>query len=149
MKEPVIVDSACLIGLERVTRLDLLPTLFDSIIAPPEVEREFGSSLTWLQSIAPTNQALIAKLRTLVDAGEAEAIVLAHELGHLVVLDDQQARNVGTSLGLRVSGTLGLLVKAKTAGVIPVVKPLITTLETNGFYLSQAVKEKILRLAGE
>ena len=149
MKEPVIVDSACLIGLECINRLDLLPALFDPIIAPPEVQREFGNPLTWLQSVAPTNQSLIAMLKTLVDAGEAEAIALAHECGQLVVLDDQQARNVGNNLGLRVSGTLGLLVKAKAAGVIPAVKPLIEALEANGFYLSQAVKERILRLAGE
>lgn len=126
-----------------------MPAFFAPIIAPPEVQREFGNPLTWLQSVAPTDQSLIAKLKTMVDAGEAEAIALAHELGHLIVLDDQQARNVGTSLGLRVSGTLGLLVKAKAAGVIPTVKPLIATLEANGFYLSQAVKERILRLAGE
>lgn len=149
MKEPVIVDSACLIGLERINHLDLLPALFASVIAPPEVQREFGRSLTWLQNAVPTNQSLIAQLRTSVDAGEAEAIALAHELGHIVILDDQQARNVGTNLGLRVGGTLGLLIRAKTAGVIPAVKPLIVMLEANGFYLSQTVKKTILLLAGE
>ena len=44
MREPAVTDSTCLIGLDRVGRLDLLPKLFDPIAAPPEVEREWGLS---------------------------------------------------------------------------------------------------------
>ena len=45
MKEPVVTDSACLIGLERIGQLDLLPSLFEPIIIPPEVDKEFGITL--------------------------------------------------------------------------------------------------------
>ncbi len=41
MKEAVVSDSTFLIGLERVGRLDILPALFDSVMIPPEVMREF------------------------------------------------------------------------------------------------------------
>ena len=49
MKEAVVSDSTCLIGLERVGELNILPMLFDPIMIPPEVEREFGNKFSWLQ----------------------------------------------------------------------------------------------------
>ena len=42
MKEPVVADSARLIALERIDQIGLLPALFETILIPPEVEREFG-----------------------------------------------------------------------------------------------------------
>ncbi len=48
MKEAVVSDSTCLIGLERVGELDILPALFDTVMIPPEVEREFGGKFDWL-----------------------------------------------------------------------------------------------------
>ncbi len=149
MKEPAIVDSACLISLERINFLDLLPALFDPIIAPPEVQREFGKTLSWLRIETPANQTFVAVLKTIVDFGEAEAIALAQELGHLIILDDHQARAVAKNLGLRVSGTVGCLVKAKQEGVVTAIKPFLMALESSGFFMSKSLKEEVLRLAGE
>ena len=77
MKEVVVADSTCLIGLERVGRLDILPALYDSVMIPPEVEREFGGKVAWLKVENLTNSLLVAALQMVVDAGEAEAIALA------------------------------------------------------------------------
>jgi predicted nucleic acid-binding protein len=77
VKKPIVTDSACLIGLERIGRLDILPALFDPIIIPPEVQREFGGQLDWLQVRVPNNQALVNALKLVVGDGEAEAIALA------------------------------------------------------------------------
>ncbi len=71
MKEPVVVDSTCLIDLERINSLDILTTLFDPLFAPPEVEREFGASYPWLKIEAPADHALVDALKMLVDDGEA------------------------------------------------------------------------------
>ncbi len=46
MKESVVSDSTCLIGLERIGELNILPALFDPMMIPPEVEREFGSAFS-------------------------------------------------------------------------------------------------------
>ena len=81
MKEPVVTDSTCLIGLERIGHLDILPTLFAPILVPTEVQHEFGTLLPWLTVETPTDQALVAALKILVDGSEAEAIALAHEQG--------------------------------------------------------------------
>ena len=74
MKKPIVTDSACLIGLERIGCLDILPALFDPIIIPPEVQREFGGPLDWLQVKVPNNQALINALKLLVDDGDPSRV---------------------------------------------------------------------------
>ena len=62
MKTAVVADSTCLIGLERIDRLDLVPARFGVVLAPPGVRREFGVSLGWLTIQAPRNIALVTVL---------------------------------------------------------------------------------------
>ena len=93
MKEPVVSDSTCLIGLERIAELNILPVLFDPIMIPPEVEREFGTKFSWLQIENLKSSLLVAALQLVVDAGEAEAIALASEKSCLLISDDKQARS--------------------------------------------------------
>lgn len=149
MRERVVVDSTCLIGLERIARLDILPALFDPVTIPPEVAREFGVALPWLKIEAPADGALITALKMLVDDGEAEAIALARSLGCELILDDRQARAVARNLGLRVVGTIGILIRAKREGIINALKPVLDELERAGFYLGGELKEEALRLVGE
>jgi uncharacterized protein len=149
VKEPVVVDSTCLIGLERIGRLDILPALFDPILIPPEVEREFGNSLPWLRTEAPVGGLSVAALRLLVDAGEAEAIALAAEKNYRLIADDKQARAVAHQLGLRVIGTVGVLVRARQSGELTALKPLLDELELNNFFISPALRAEALRLVGE
>lgn len=149
MTETAVVDSTCLIGLERIGRLDILPALFANVVVPPEVAREFGTFLPWLKVEMPASNALTSALKMMLDDGEADAIALASERGYGIVLDDRQARRVAKNLGVAVVGTVGLLFRAKRDGIIPAVRPLLENLELNGFYLSSELKEEALRLANE
>ncbi|HEX9927666.1 MAG TPA: DUF3368 domain-containing protein [Pyrinomonadaceae bacterium] len=149
MKEPVVSDSTCLIGLERVGELDILPALFAPIIIPPEVEREFGSQFSWLQTETITNTSLVTALQLAVDAGEAEAIALASEKGCLLISDDNQARAAAKSLGVKVIGTVGVLVRAKQNGLISAIKPILDEFDLNSFFISRALREEALKLVGE
>jgi predicted nucleic acid-binding protein len=149
VKPSVVADSSCLIGLERIGYLNLLPSLFDPILIPPAVAREFGVVLPWLQIVTPSNQALADALKLIIDDGEAEAIALAKERGLIVILDDLKARTTAESMGVKFTGLAKILLRAKQEGLIPQLKPLLDALETSQFYLGQALKQKILRLAGE
>ena len=149
MKEPTVTDTTCLIGLERINQLDILPALFEPILIPPEVDREFGIALPWLTVQTPTNVSLISALTMLVDQGEAEAIALAVETDLRIILDDAKARSVARTLGVAVVGTIGVLVKAKNLGIVQLVRPLLLGLEANGFYVDTALRDEALRLAGE
>ena len=71
MSEPVVADSTCLIALERINALEILPAVFQRVLIPPEVEREFGVSRPWLAVALPTNGAYVNSLKMLVDNGEA------------------------------------------------------------------------------
>ena len=145
----VVADSTCLIALDRIETIDILPAVFGDVLIPPAVNREFNVAYPWLKVSSPTNHKLVSSLKLMVDDGEAEAIALASELAALVILDDRQARRVARSMGLHILGTLGCLLKAKGAKVVPAVGPIIDHLEAKGFYLTTALKTEALRLAGE
>lgn len=149
VKESAVLDSTCLIGLERIDRLDLLPALLSPLMVPPAVHLEFGTCPPWLTVTKPLDQGMVAALKINVDPGEAEAIALAYEKGMRVILDDRKAREVAHRLGLKVTGTVGLLVKAKQAGIIPAILPLLDALDSKGFRITTALRVEALRLAGE
>ncbi|MEH2244898.1 hypothetical protein [Nostoc sp.] len=80
MSVQTVTKSICLIGLERIGRLDILPQVFFQVTIPFAVEAEVGLSAEWLTVQAIKNLAVVATLKTQIDAGEAEAIALAMEL---------------------------------------------------------------------
>lgn len=149
MKEPIVLDSTCLIGLERIGQLDILSEIFEPIVIPDEVGREFGNSFSWLNVETPSNITLILSLKILVDAGEAEAIALALEKNYKIVLDNRQARSTAKRLGLKVIGTIGIFIRAKQSGLITLLEPILDDLENNGFRMSVNLKAEALKIVGE
>jgi len=149
MSEPAVCDSACLIALERIGRLELLPDLFNPILLPLEVEKEFGRSISWTTVRLPQNQALVKSLKQLIDDGEAEAIALASETGFQIILDDRKARAAARHLGIKLIGTVGLLVRAKREGLLKSLKPVLDELQRANFHVSRALCDEALRGVGE
>jgi predicted nucleic acid-binding protein len=145
-----VTNSTCLIGLERIQRLDILPQVFDPITIPPAVQSEVGISAPWLTIQAPQNRGIVQSLQTQIDEGESEAIALAMELGDVfVILDDLSARRVAQQLHLKVIGTTGMLLRAKQQGIIPEIKPILDALTTANFRISAPLIQKALELANE
>ena len=105
----------------------------------------------WLKVQAAGNRLLVVLLQRKLDAGEAEAIALASELGAtLLLMDESDGRNEARSLGLTVTGTLGVLLRAKQAGALTVLKPVLDTLiREHSFRLSRSLYEQALRQVGE
>lgn len=67
----------------------------------------------------------------------------------IVVLDDALARQLAEALGLRLTGTLGLLLDAKQAGLVPALAPLLDQLQALRFRLAPQTRTAVLKLAGE
>lgn len=149
MKEPIVIDSTCLIGLERIGKLDILPKMLEPIAIPNEVFLEFGNTFIWLKVENPTNLSLLNALKLTVDDGEAEAIALALEKNCKLLSDDKQARSIAKKLGLQVIGTIGVLIRAKQTGLINLLKPILDDLENNGFRMSESLKQEALEIVGE
>ncbi|WP_297548240.1 DUF3368 domain-containing protein [Thermococcus sp.] len=85
-------------------------------------------------------------LLEMIDHGEAETIAFALENEvDLIVLDDKDARKVARGFGVRITGTLGLLLLAKRRGFISQIAPYVEELRRNGFRISDEVVKRILR----
>ena len=85
-----------------------------------------------------------------LDAGESSAIALALEApGSTVILDDYKARQVAERLGVQLTGTVGILTKARLAGVIPALRPIMEQIRRTNFRISEALEKQALLLVGE
>ena len=147
----IITDASCLIILSKIGQLHLLPQLFNNVITTPEIANEYGDAIPeWLKVIAVTNQQLQGEYEKLVDRGEASAITLANEVEcDYIIIDDLQGRKLALKLGLTVIGTLGIMLKAKQAGLIHLLKPVLEQIENTNFRITPTLFETILRDAGE
>ncbi|HEY9047033.1 MAG TPA: DUF3368 domain-containing protein [Ohtaekwangia sp.] len=151
MPEIVIADTSCLILLTKVDEIDLLHRCYNRILVTEEVAQEYGNSLPdWIEIKSASQRSLQKTLEQIVDVGEASAFALALEISDtLVIVDDRKARKVAQSLGLTVTGTLGIFIKAKRQGLIPAVKPILTKLAGTDFRVSEKLLKSILDLTGE
>ena len=64
-------------------------------------------------------------------------------------MDDGLARRVAETLGIRLTGTLGLLLDAKRAGLVQALTPFLDQLQALGFRLASHTRAAVRRLAGE
>jgi len=82
--------------------------------------------------------------------GESEAITLADTMNaDLIIIDERKSRSIAKDVGLRVTGTLGILVEAKRQGFIKELKPLLDKLMENGIRISRKLYLDILDLVNE
>ena len=104
---------------------------------------------SWLRVVSlqdPRRADLLADL----DQGEAEVLALAQELNaDLVIIDERLARLHAKRLGLTLTGTMGVLLRAKQLGHVKAVAPLIDGLRQGGIHLSDMVVSEVLALADE
>ncbi len=151
MPRILIADTSCLIVLTKIGELDLLRQVYGSISTTPDVAAEYGEALpTWVEvaSVQDSYKQLLLEMQ--LDKGEASAIALALEMpGSTLILDDYKARKVARRLGLALTGTVGILVKAKLKGIIPSIKPLLVKIKQTNFRVSAELELQALREAGE
>ena len=79
-----------------------------------------------------------------------EVLALALEVkADLAIIDERLARRHAKRLGVPLSGSLGVLLRAKRRGLLDQVRPFIEQIRRGGIRLSDAVVEEALKLAGE
>ena len=157
----IISNTSPLQYLHQLGVLDILPKLVTTITVPPAVQdeltvgRNLGLNLPDLQILdwiivrRPSSFAALPMVTDL-GAGEREVLALALEISDCVcVLDDALSRQVASALQLRVTGTLGVLIDAKRAGLISAVRPQLDQLHSLGFRLAAHTRAAVLRLADE
>jgi predicted nucleic acid-binding protein len=157
----VVSDTSPLQYLHQAELLHLLPALYGHILVPEAVAAELDRgislgfhlpdvhALSWMQieRFCPT---AAPPLPADFGAGERDVLILARRTSDsLALLDDARARHFARLLGIRFTGTLGIVVKAKQQSHVTAVLPILQRLESLGFFLDPVTRAAVLRLAGE
>ena len=160
-----VCNTGPLIALAKIDLLPILPSLnFEMFFIPPSVQQELGAKTS------PESPALLAAMERFIhvrapgqvradieratadiDLGERDVIRLGSTIQGDVALaiDDLAARKIARSLAMSLIGTAGLLLLAKTDGLIDAVTPFLVALRQQGYWLSDALVADIRQRAKE
>ena len=154
----IVSDTTPLISLMKVSQLDLLAQLYGKILIPRAVYEELTSNKRFpaeAEQIKNSRFITIIDVKTTLelglDRGETEAISYAKEMeADYLLMDEVKGRKVAKSLGLNVTGTIGILVTALQWDLITreEIETALETLRDNkivGKKLVEYVKTELLR----
>jgi uncharacterized protein len=156
----IVSNTTPIISLLKIGKLQILKDLYGKVSIPQEVyneveagkNKEFYADLSkieWIEIEEIQNAKSLSYFLDL-DKGEAAAIILATEAeADLIILDETLGRFHARHAGLKVTGTVGILIKAKKSGYITELKPLLLELRSKSVWLSDSFIEEILKLANE
>jgi predicted nucleic acid-binding protein len=160
--QKVVSNSSPLIHLAKIERLDLLKDYFGIISIPEAVYREcvvdgknreeveLIRGAGWIKVIRVKNSKLVKLLWASLDEGESEAIALSLEVGaDLVLLDDYDAREKARLFGLKITGTVGVLLRANKENKIRLLKEELRGLKKTGFWIGSELETRLLQEVGE
>ena len=158
---PVVSNTSPILNLAVIDRLSLIREQFTTVAIPKGVLEELrvGENLPgskkildaleakWLQVEEIQDSAMLRILKRELDAGEAEAIALAAETSaQWILLDESEARRIAKDLGLKVTGVLGILLRACRQNRIPSLRTEMERLrEKAGFYIADQLFEDLLK----
>lgn len=136
-----------------------MPTIFGSIVVAPSVVQECSeggkigvpdlATLTWVTVQAVQSDKRMPALFEL-DRGERDTLLLAaQQPTALVLMDEKLGRNLAEYMGLQVTGTLGILAKAKVQGLIPSFSKAAFSMREHGIYFSEGLIHRISARLGE
>jgi predicted nucleic acid-binding protein len=150
-----VFNASPLILLDFLGYAFLLPQLYDVII-PPQVAAELTAkpgepggqmpSQLWVQVQVP-NGATLEQVRgeLAADPGEEAAVALALDRSTMVVLDDLKARAYARRRFIRLTGTIGILLRIHRLGLARLpLKAEIEALEARGMHVSAALRKQVL-----
>jgi uncharacterized protein len=159
----VVADTSVLINLCCVQQGGLLKSLFNEVVIPPEVKMEFlrlaasvprFTGLVLPQGVREQKPSILlsaVQAEPGLDVGESAALSLAMEIkADAILVDERRGHEVALKLGLRTIGIIGILLKAKSAGLIPAVLPVLIELKHEaGFWISDKLLNRVAQLAEE
>ena len=153
----VVSNTTPILSLYKIGRLGLLERLFGRVFVPVAVYDEISilgkgkpgheaiDSLDYIRVGHVQNTLAVKLLRSQLDYGEAEAIVLARELeADILMLDEKKARKVAQAGFQRVSGTLGILQMAKDKGFIPDMRSELDALIAHDIWIDRKLYQTVL-----
>ena len=162
MKPSPVINSSPLIALvAALPDFGMLAGIVEKLIIPSEVLAELAagghkddtaarvSATPWCR-VLPLRPPQFNPLLATLGSGEAAVIqaALEHELP-LVIIDEVRGRRTARLAGLRVVGSLGILVELHRAGLLVSVGSAIHAMKQKGIYVAPELVDLTLQAAGE
>jgi predicted nucleic acid-binding protein len=158
--DSAVTNASPLIYLGRTSNLHLLESCARNVCVPDVVVGELraGQNEPAAQAVDTCGWLKVVSVETVPsdiqvwNLGAGESAVIAWALanpGTRVVIDDREGRRCAAQLGIRVVGTLGLVLAAKRRGLVPAARPVVEELIASGLYLSEEIVNGALALVGE
>lgn len=155
----VFSNTTPFIALASIGQLELLPKLFGKVRVAESVIDECAEggrilvpnlrSLDWVTPVADEATSTLPILFEL-DRGEKQTIGLARKHGAAkVIIDERLGRRVAEYLGLSVTGTLGVLAKAKSTGLIPSFLDAAQAMRQQGIHYNAGLITRLAQHLGE
>jgi predicted nucleic acid-binding protein len=156
-----VINASPVILLAKADLIQFVPSVAQTLVVPEPVAaeiqqcREVDAAVKWLEEVgrkfvcAPARE--IDQLSN-TGIGPAERSVIswaAANPGFVAVLDDSEARIAARRAGIRVIGTVSVILELKRASLIPEIKPHLLEIRRVGGYISDELFQEALRRAGE
>lgn len=156
----VIVNSTPLIILSKIGELEILKNLYSEIMIPRAVFEEVTRKndlakekilkSEWIKILEVQDKSDRKIYQAKLHDGEVEVMMLAKEISaDLLIIDDNAAKKFAKFLGFKVTGTLGILLKARSEKIISEVRPILDKMLAEKFYISDKIINLVLKTAGE
>jgi len=156
----VVSNTTPILSLLKIGKLDILRELYRKIYIPQAVYREIevGKDRDYYADIKKIDWIDIMSIQTPsarsflfdLDDGEAETIILAQELtADLAIIDENIGRRYAIQLNIPVTGTIGVLLKAKKQGLITTIAPLLKELREKSSWINDNLFNKAIIISGE
>jgi predicted nucleic acid-binding protein len=162
---PVVSNTSPILNLAVIGKLSLLHDQFGEILIPNAVLEELriqedlpgcqairdALKDEWLRIQEVSDQSLVRVLERELDNGEASAITLAVQVkAKWILLDEKEGRKIAKSLGLKVAGVLGILLRARHEGRLPSMQKAMDQLRDRaGFRIKAELYADLMRKNGE
>ncbi len=159
----IVSDISPISNLILISKLQILQSLFKTVIIPPAVDKEIKAmkligydissyeKADWIITRQLVDKKTLALLKLKIDSGEAEAIALAMEINcDLILIEERLGSTIAKQENLKTIGLAGVLVLAKERGLINELKPILSELKMKaGFWLGEKLVLQILIDNGE
>ena len=150
MQEKVYVDTSSLIILNKINALDLLNKIYSNVIITNYIQLELNEAIpSWISVELTYNidQSFLKNFN--LGLGETSIIINAIKNNGFLIIDDLKARKIATTLRLRFTGSIGILIIAKELKLIDSVKYYLEKIQETNFRLSDALINQVLEITKE
>ncbi|MBF0564355.1 MAG: DUF3368 domain-containing protein [Nitrospirae bacterium] len=157
----IVSDSSPLIIFAKIGKIELLLQALGEIRIPQAVYNEIViqgqgkpgdielKNTVWIRKEPIKDYVKIHQLPEGLGLGEKEAILLAQEIGAILLVDDKLARREAQSRGIICVGSLRVLKEAKEKGLIAKIKPLGDELRKKGIRIKDSLYQEFIKAMGE